>query len=46
MLEYTKIKKIKIWVRDILQQRKSFRLFHTLLQEIQFGDKDYYFKYV
>ena len=46
MLEYSKIKKRKIWVRDILQQRESFGLFHTLVQETQFGDRDCYFKYV
>ena len=46
MLEYSKIKKRKIWVLDILQQRENFGLFHTLVQEMQFGDKDCYFKYV
>ena len=44
MLEYSKIKERKIWARDILQQRKN--LFYTLVQEMQFGDRDFYFKYV
>ena len=46
MLEYSEIKKRKIWVRDILQQRENFGIFHTLVQEMQFGDRDCYFKYV
>ena len=46
MLEYSKIKKRKIWVCDILQQHENFRLFHTLVQEMQFRDRDCYFKYV
>ena len=46
MPEYSKIKNRKIWVRDILQQRENFGLFRTLVQEIQFGDRDCYFKYV
>ena len=44
MLEYSKIKERKISARDILQQRKN--LFYTLVQEMQFGDRDCYFKYV
>ena len=44
MPEYSKIKERKIWARDILQQRKN--LFYTLVQEMQFGDRDCYFKYV
>ena len=46
MLEYSKIKKRKVWVRDILQQRENFGLCHTLVQEMQFSDRDCYFKYI
>ena len=46
MLEYSKIKKIKIWICDVLQQRENFGLFHTLVQEMQFGDRYCYFMYV
>ena len=47
MLEYSKIKKKrKVWVCDILQLRKYFGLCHTLVPEMQFGDRDCCFKYV
>ena len=41
-----KLKNWKIWVRHIVQQRENSELFDTLVQEMQFGDKDCYFKHI
>ena len=35
-----------VWVRDIFKQREQYGLFHTLVRELELGDREYYFKYV
>ena len=33
-----------MWVRDIYKQREEKSVYHTLVQEIHLGDREFYFK--
>ena len=33
-----------MWVRDIYKQREEKGAYHTLVQELQLGDKEFHFK--
>ena len=37
-------KKRIIWVRQIYKQREKSGIFHNLVREIVFGDREFYFK--
>ena len=38
-------KKVKrVWVRDIYKTREELGIYHTLVQEMQLGDREFYFK--
>ena len=40
-----KVKKNRaMWVRDIFKQREEKGAYHTLVQELQLGDREFYFK--
>ena len=40
-----KVKKNRaIWVRDIFKQREEKSAYHTLVQVLQLGDREFYFK--
>ena len=34
----------KMWVREIYKQRENLGIFHTLVQEMALGDREFYFK--
>ena len=34
----------KMWVREIYKQRENLGIFHTLVQEMALGDRQFYFK--
>ena len=40
-----KVKKNRaMWVRGIFKQREEKGAYHTLVQELQLGDREFYFK--
>ena len=39
-----KVRKHRFWVRQILVERDRQGVFNNLLRELQFGDREYFFK--
>lgn len=37
-------KKRSLWVRPIYRQREECGIYHTLVQEMALGDREFYFK--
>ena len=37
-------RKHRFWVRKILQQRQTYGLYHTLVQEIHLQDREYFYR--
>ena len=36
----------RFWVRDIFRKREELGVFHTLAQEMEANDREYFFRYV
>ena len=39
-------KSIRFWVREIFKKRNQHGLYNNLIQELRFGDREFYFKSV
>jgi len=39
-------RKHRFWVRPIFQRRERLGIFHTLVQEMEDEEREYYYKYV
>ena len=39
-----KNKSRRFWVREIFKKRNQHGLYNNLIQELQFGDREFYFK--
>ena len=36
----------RFWVREIFRQRQRFGCYHTLVQELRLGDREWHFKFI